>query len=108
MSDNVKCINKIAVKDLATDVTYLQTFVEKLGEPLLLQVFEELGQTIELLQSGNPEEFYDNRSRMKRYANVVQRTGNKLLDKLQAGEAEMGRQTSTPQSTSSGLMGRFR
>lgn len=108
MSENVRCINKNAVKDLATDVTYLQHFAEKLGEPLLLQVFEELSQTIDLLQNGTREELYDNRSRMKRYVNVNQATCSALLDKLHAGQYAESRTASTPQSTTSGLMNRFR
>jgi hypothetical protein len=105
LSESVKTINKIAVQDLDTDVTYLQKFVERLGEPALLQVFEELGQTVDLLQNDNPDEFYDIGLRMKKYANVNPLTGPVLLEKLMAGEAEKDK---TPAPATRGLAARFR
>ena len=101
--DSVKMINKIAVQDLDTDVTYLQKFVQGLGEPLLLQVFEELDQTVDLLQSDNADEFYDIGTRMKKYANVNPLTGPNLLEKLMLGEAEKDK-TPAPRA---GLAARF-
>ncbi|CCX31529.1 exocyst complex subunit Sec15-like-domain-containing protein [Pyronema domesticum] len=88
-SESVKKINKTAVKDLATDVAYLQKFVSGLGQPMLLEVFVELGQTVDLLQNDNPDEFYDIGLRMKKYANVDPLTGPILLEKLMMGESEM-------------------
>lgn len=81
LSDHVKKISKAAVQDLDTDVTYLQRFVAGLGEPALLQIFEELRQTIDLLQSGNSDEFYSIDTRMKKYANVDPLNGPVLLEK---------------------------
>jgi hypothetical protein len=106
MSESVKTINKVAVQDLDTDVTFLQKFVEGLGDPTLPQIFEELGQTIDLLQNDNPDEFYDIGMRMRRYANVDPLTGPVLLEKLMAGETERERAASTPVRT--GLAARFR
>ena len=97
-------INKAAVQDLDTDVTYLQKFVQGLGEPLLLQVFEELGQTVDLLQNDNPDEFYDIGMRMKKYANVNPLTGPILLEKLNLGLAEKDKM---PTTSGRGLASRF-
>lgn len=97
-------INKAAVQDLDTDVTYLQKFVQGLGEPLLLQVFEELGQTVDLLQNDNPDEFYDIGMRMKKYANVNPLTGPILLEKLNLGETEKDKM---PATGGRGLASRF-
>lgn len=69
------------MEDLDTDVTYLQTFVAELGEPLLLQIFEELRQTIDLLRSDNSDEFYAIDTRMRKYANVDPLNGPVLLEK---------------------------
>ncbi|KAI5793189.1 exocyst complex subunit Sec15-like-domain-containing protein [Geopyxis carbonaria] len=91
LAENVKKMNKIAVRDLDTDVTYLQKFVEGLGKPLLLQIFEELRQTIDLLLSDNTDEFYDIKTRMKKYTNVDLLNGPVLLEKLLAGEASTNR-----------------
>lgn len=107
MSESVKMINKVAVQDLNTDITYLQQYVEKLHDPLLVQVFEELGQTIDLLQSGNSDEYYDVNTRMKKYSNVEAFTAPVLLEKLMAGEAETEKETRTP-AARMGLVSRFR
>jgi len=106
MSESVKMITKVAVQDLDTDVTFLQKFVKDLGDPTLPQIFEELGQTINLLQNDNPDEFYDIGTRRRRYANVGPLTGPVLLEKLMAGEAEKERAAATPVRT--GLAARFR
>lgn len=82
MSPSVTKITRAAVHRLEADVNFLQKFVEGMQEPLLLQVFEELGQTIELLKSNSPEDFYSIETRMKKYANVNPLTGPVLLEKL--------------------------
>lgn len=74
-------MNKNAVADLDLDARYLQGFVAGLDEPLLLQIFEELRQTIDLLQSDNTDEFYSIDTRMKKYSNVNPLTGPVLLEK---------------------------
>lgn len=74
-------MNKNAVADLDLDARYLQGFVAGLDEPLLLQIFEELRQTIDLLRSDNTDEFYSIDTRMKKYSNVNPLTGPVLLEK---------------------------
>ncbi|KAL0631551.1 Rab GTPase-binding exocyst subunit S15 [Maublancomyces gigas] len=90
LSDSVKKMNKNAVADLDLDARYLQGFVAGLDEPLLLQIFEELRQTIDLLQSDNTDEFYSIDTRMKKYSNVNPLTGPVLLEKLISGTAKTG------------------
>lgn len=67
--------------DLDLDARYLQDFVASLNVPLLLQVFEELRQTIDLLRSDNTDEFYSIDTRMRKYSNVNPLTGPVLLEK---------------------------
>lgn len=74
-------MNKNAVADLDLDARYLQSFVAGLDEPLLLQIFEELRQTIDLLQSDNTDEFYSIDTRMRKYSNVNLLSGPVLLEK---------------------------
>jgi len=81
MSDSVKKINKNAVAALDMDIRYLMEFVDSLNEPLLPTIFEELRQTIDLLQSDNAEEFYSIDTRMRRYASVNPINGPVLLEK---------------------------
>ncbi|CUS10658.1 unnamed protein product [Tuber aestivum] len=81
MSDTVKKINKNAVAALDMDIRYLMAFVDSLNEPLLPTIFEELRQTIDLLQSDNAEEFYSIDTRMRRYASVNPINGPVLLEK---------------------------
>ncbi|PWW79860.1 exocyst complex subunit Sec15-like protein [Tuber magnatum] len=89
MSDSVKKINKNAVAALDMDVHYLMEFVDSLNEPLLPTIFEELRQTINLLQSDSAEEFYSIDTRMRRYASVNPVNGPVLLEKLVSGAAPL-------------------
>ncbi|KAG0135279.1 exocyst complex subunit Sec15-like-domain-containing protein [Tuber indicum] len=91
MSDSVKKINKNAVAALDMDIRYLMEFVDSLNEPLLPTIFEELRQTIDLLQSDNAEEFYSIDTRMRRYASVNPINGPVLLEKLVSGAAPISR-----------------
>ncbi|PUU83721.1 exocyst complex subunit Sec15-like-domain-containing protein [Tuber borchii] len=91
MSDSVKKINKNAVAALDMDIRYLMEFVDSLNEPLLPTIFEELRQTIDLLQSDNAEEFYSIDTRMRRYASVNPINGPVLLEKLVIGSAPVSR-----------------
>lgn len=69
--------------DLDLDVHYLQGFVEQLeGQTSMLPtVFDELRQTVDLLKSANPEEFYDISVRMRKYTNVDPLNGPRLVEK---------------------------
>lgn len=84
LSEDVKKINRKAVADLKKDVDFVHDFVASLNEPMLLQIFEELRQTIDLLQSDNHDEFYDISIRGKKYPSVSAMNGPILLEKYLA------------------------
>jgi len=48
---------------------------------MLPTVFDELRQTVDLLKSANPEEFYDISVRMRKYTNVDPLNGPRLVEK---------------------------
>lgn len=81
MQEEVKAITPAAVANLDLDVGYLEDFVGGLNMPSLPGIFDELRQTIELLQSNNFEEFFNMQTRMRRYASVDPRTGAILIEK---------------------------
>ena len=82
LAPDVKCINSNGVAALAKDVQYLTEFVETLGNPILRETLDELQQTIQLLQSGNTDEYYDTSARNKKYGRVNAMNGPVLLEKL--------------------------
>ena len=84
LSDEVVQFNHNAVSDLDLDVSYLQSFVKRLeGQALMLPaVFDELRQTVDLLKSGNTDDFYDISIRMRKYTNVDPLNGPRLVEKL--------------------------
>lgn len=96
LSDSVRSISPAAVKDLDTDVHYLQKFVEGLengggGGGTLPAIFEELRQTVDLCVKvaeqgeGAAEEFYDVGVRMRKYAAVDPMNGPVLVEKVVLG-----------------------
>ncbi|KAF3925575.1 hypothetical protein ABW21_db0203808 [Orbilia brochopaga] len=88
LSEHIRMINKIAVANMDIDVTYLEAFVKTLERDgvLLPGLFDELRETVNLLKSGNPEEFYDISIRMRHYTNVNPLNGPVLLEKLRLAE----------------------
>jgi hypothetical protein len=79
LSPDVKRINLNGVAALAKDVHYLAEFVETLENPILKENLDELQQTVNLLQ--NPDEYYDDTIRNKRYGQVDAANAKALLDK---------------------------
>ncbi|KAL9107566.1 MAG: hypothetical protein Q9227_007566 [Pyrenula ochraceoflavens] len=82
LSSDVKRINPNGVASLSKDVSYLISFVEDLGNPILLQNLDELQQTVQLMQAENSDEFYDVSMRNKKYGRVNPMNGPLLLEKL--------------------------
>ena len=82
LASDVKQINPNGVAALAKDVQYLTEFVDTLGNPILRENLDELQQTIALMQSDNPDEFYDISTRNKKYGRVDAMQGPHLLEKL--------------------------
>src|SRR5690606_33040075 len=81
LQDDVRAISPAAVKTLDLDVRNLEEYVQSLNVPTLPSIFDELRQTIDLLQSNDPDEFYNIETRMKRYAAVNAMNGPILLEK---------------------------
>ena len=82
LSPDVKKINPNGVAALAKDVTYLSDFVDTLeNAPILKENLDELQQTVSLMQTENPDEFYDVSIRNKKFGRVDAMNGPILLEK---------------------------
>nr|AIA99447.1 exocyst complex subunit Sec15 [Pyricularia oryzae] len=83
MAPEVKRINPNGVQAMETDVRYLTEFVESLDNSFMLtQTLDELQQTVELMKSGNSDEFFEAAVRNKKYPRVNAMNGPILLEKL--------------------------
>ncbi|KAF4629909.1 hypothetical protein G7Y89_g8228 [Cudoniella acicularis] len=83
LSADVKKINPNGVAALAKDVAYLSDFVDSLENALILKEnLDELQQTVYLMQTENPDEFYDISIRNKKFGRVDALNGPKILEKL--------------------------
>ncbi|TVY88248.1 Exocyst complex component [Lachnellula willkommii] len=83
LSPEVKKINPNGVAALAKDVAYLADFVNSLENALILKEnLDELQQTVYLMQTENPDEFYDVSSRNKKFGRVDAVNGPRILEKL--------------------------
>ncbi|KAL2068331.1 hypothetical protein VTL71DRAFT_16429 [Oculimacula yallundae] len=83
LSPVVKKINPNGVAALAKDVTYLSDFVDTLDNaPILKENLDELQQTVLLMQTENPDEFYDVGMRNKKFGRVDAMNGPRILEKL--------------------------
>lgn len=81
----MKRINPNGVAALAKDVAYLAEFVDSLENAVILQgLLDELQQTVNLMQTDNPDEFYDISIRNRKYGRVDALEGPKLLEKFVA------------------------
>lgn len=81
-SPEVKRINPNGVAALAKDVDYLTEFVDSLeNAPILQGLLEELQQTVLLMQTENPDEFFDIAIRNKKFGRVDALEGPKMLEK---------------------------
>lgn len=78
----MKKINPNGVAALAKDVDYLAEFVDSLeNAPILRENLDELQQTVNLMQTDNPDEFYDVATRNKKFGRVDAINGPKILEK---------------------------
>lgn len=78
----MKKINPNGVAALAKDVDYLAEFVDSLeNAEILKENLDELQQTVQLMQSENPDEFYDTTIRNKKFGRVDALNGPKILEK---------------------------
>ncbi|TVY44335.1 Exocyst complex component [Lachnellula occidentalis] len=84
LSPEVKKINPNGVAALAKDVAYLANFVDSLENALILKEnLDELQQTVYLMQTENPDEFYDVSSRNKKFGRVDAVNGPRILEKYE-------------------------
>lgn len=82
LSPDVKKINPNGVAALAKDVNYLADFVDTLDNaPILKENLDELQQTVLLMQTENPDDFYDISIRNKKFGRVDAMNGPKILEK---------------------------
>lgn len=83
LSDSVSRITTSAVAQLRMDVNELVEYVETLPTaPVLLGTLDELIQTVALMETDSPEEFYDISLRNKKYRGVDPMKGPVLLEKV--------------------------
>jgi hypothetical protein len=82
LSPEVKRINPNGVAALAKDVGYLINFVNSLENAAILREnLDELQQTVTLMQTDNPDEFYDVATRNKKFGRVDALNGPRILEK---------------------------
>lgn len=91
---SVRRISPAAVQTLATDTRYLASFVEGLGNPILMENLDELTQTVALMGTDNSDEFFDVAQRNRKYGKVDSMKGAILLEKVQEG-AQVAAQSPT-------------
>ncbi|KAL5319896.1 hypothetical protein ACEPPN_012954 [Leptodophora sp. 'Broadleaf-Isolate-01'] len=85
LSPSIKKINPNGVAALAKDVNYLSDFVDTLDNaPILKENLDELQQTVLLMQTENPDEFYDVGMRNKKFGRVDAMNGPRILEKYVA------------------------
>ncbi|KAI9049331.1 hypothetical protein LZ554_007175 [Drepanopeziza brunnea f. sp. 'monogermtubi'] len=83
LSPDVKKINPNGVAALAKDVDYLSDFVDTLeNAPILKENLDELQQTVLLMQTENPDDFYDVSIRNKKFGRVDALNGPRILEKI--------------------------
>ncbi|KAI3392212.1 hypothetical protein diail_6073 [Diaporthe ilicicola] len=83
LQPEVKTINPNGVAAMAMDVQCLVEFVEGLENSfMLMQILQELEQTVKLMQAENADDFYDISVRNRNYGSVNAMTGPVLLEKL--------------------------
>jgi exocyst complex component 6 len=82
LSPDVKKINPNGVAALVKDVEYLAEFVDSLeNAPILKENLDELQQTVNLMQTENPDEFFDVATRNKKFGRVDALNGPRILEK---------------------------
>jgi hypothetical protein len=81
MDHGVRKISPSATKIFAQDVEYLSQFVESLGNPILVENLDELVQTVALMQTSDPDEFFDVGQANKKYGRVNRANGAFLIEK---------------------------
>jgi hypothetical protein len=82
LDPNVKRITPAAARLLSQDVEHLAQFVSSLRNPILSENLDELVQTVALMQTTDPDEFFDVSQANKKYGRVDRNNGAILLEKF--------------------------
>lgn len=78
----MKRITPAAARLLSQDVDALSRFVGSLANPILKENLDELVQTVALMQTTDPDEFFDVSQANKKYGRVDRNNGAILLEKF--------------------------
>jgi hypothetical protein len=90
LSDSVDRITTTTIAQMDMDISHFRSYVETLPNNfVLLESLDELVQTIALMRTDQPDEFYDISLRNKKYRNVDPLKGPMLLEKVV--HVDMGR-----------------
>lgn len=82
LSPEVKKINPNGVAALSKDVSYLSEFVDGLDNAMILKEnLDELQQTVQLMQAEDPNEYFDNATRNRKFGRVDPLNGPRILEK---------------------------
>jgi hypothetical protein len=83
LSPSVERITTTSIAQLSMDVSHFRAYVETLpNNSILLESLDELIQTVALMSTDQPDEFYDISLRNKKYRNVDPLKGPQLLEKV--------------------------
>jgi len=83
LSPSVERITTTSISQLSMDISHFQSYVETLpNNSILMESLDELVQTVALMSTDQPEEFYDISLRNKKYRNVDPLKGPQLLEKV--------------------------
>lgn len=118
LSPSIERITTTAIAQLSMDIDHFRSYVETLpNNSILLESLDELIQTVALMSTDQPDEFYDISLRNKKYRNVDPLKGPQLLEKVvhvhvQSPTTGVGHDrgsgAGTPQSPASGHQGSMR
>jgi hypothetical protein len=83
----VQRISPCATALLQRDVNFLADFVSSLDNPVLRENLDELVQTVALMRTESPDEFFDVSQANRKYGRVDRANGAILLEKVREGAA---------------------
>jgi len=83
LSPSVERITTTSISQMSMDISHFRSYVETLpNNSILLESLDELVQTVALMLTDQPDEFYDISLRNKKYRNVDPLKGPQLLEKV--------------------------
>jgi len=83
LNPSIERITTTSISQLSMDISHFRSYVETLpNNSILLESLDELVQTVALMSTDQPDEFYDISLRNKKYRNVDPLKGPQLLEKV--------------------------